>query len=143
MIRRLNSNDCFELFNLINELFENKRTLIQVEEIFLNEKNNCFGYFKNNVLIGFINYILVFDEAELDLVGVSKDFQSRGIGSELINEMVLRLSIEKVVNIFLEVLENNFKAINLYEKNGFVRINLRKNYYGINKNAIVMKKVLK
>ena len=44
--------------------------------------------------------------------------------------------------IFLEVNKMNVKAIKLYEKFGFQHSYRRENYYGKNRNAIVMKKML-
>ena len=41
-------------------------------------------------------------------------------------------------DIFLEVYKKNLFAIKLYEKIGFEKISVRKNYYGQNKNAIIM-----
>ena len=41
----------------------------------------------------------------------------------------------------LEVNEKNVKALKLYEKIGFERISIRKNYYGKNENAMIMMKI--
>ena len=41
----------------------------------------------------------------------------------------------------LEVNEKNVKALKLYEKIGFERISVRKNYYGKNENAMIMMKI--
>ena len=47
-----------------------------------------------------------------------------------------------LLTISLEVAECNFSAIHLYQKFGFERIGIRKNYYK-NQDGIIMKKKLK
>lgn len=142
MIRELTLDDHFELFELVNNIFEGKRNIFQIKNSFLNERNNCFGYFLNNKLIGFINFIYLFEEADLDLIGVEEKYRKMGIGKKLVEKMFISLRVKNVKRIFLEVYEKNYNAIKLYENNGFFKINFRKDYYGLNKNAIVMKKVL-
>ena len=57
-----------------------------------------------------------------------------GIGQE-----VATLSLENNINeLTLEVSQNNLPAINLYTKFGFKELGIRKNYYGVNNNAIIM-----
>ena len=49
------------------------------------------------------------------------------------------------LNIFLETRVDNLPAIKLYEKHGFRRISIRKNYYKSNdgrEDAIVFKKII-
>ena len=41
-------------------------------------------------------------------------------------------------SITLEVNDKNIPAINLYLKYGFEKVGLRKNYYGLDQNAIIM-----
>ena len=47
-----------------------------------------------------------------------------------------------VMLIYLEVRENNIKAIELYKKIGFEQYNIRKHYYRDGVNAILFRKKL-
>ena len=47
------------------------------------------------------------------------------------------------MKIFLEVNQKNLNAIKLYKKNNFEEISVRKNYYGLNEDALIMVKSLK
>ena len=47
------------------------------------------------------------------------------------------------MKIFLEVNQKNLNAIKLYKKNDFEEISVRKNYYGLNEDALIMVKSLK
>lgn len=59
------------------------------------------------------------------------------------NKSIAKLALEEFINhhktnIYLEVSENNIYAIKLYESIGFKKINIRKNYYKDNSDAIIM-----
>ena len=56
-----------------------------------------------------------------------------------LEKALLEKNIEK---IFLEVRLSNLPAQNLYIKNGFNRINVRKSYYSDGEDAVVMAKEL-
>ena len=47
-------------------------------------------------------------------------------------------NIKNMQSITLEVNDKNIPAINLYLKYGFEKVGLRKNYYGLDQNAIIM-----
>lgn len=120
----------FDIISKIhNENFEKKQNakfFSSIENVYnIYSIENC-AYL---ILIDSIDVYEIFE------IAVSKDNQRRGYATKLL-EM---LPTDK--DIFLEVREDNFAAIKLYEKLKFFKIALRKNYYG-EKNAIIMKKSL-
>ena len=75
------------------------------------------------------------DSIELFEIAVDSSYQRQGMGTILLKT----LSEEnRDRNIFLEVSEDNEKALLLYKKNNFKQISIRKNYYKGNKSAIIM-----
>jgi len=95
--------------------------------------------------IGFSLYQIIGDEAEIITIGISKDNQGRGLGHLLLNEGLAYLNTHGVKRLFLEVSEENKAARNLYERNGFSKVGVRKKYYqeGNRKiDALVMEKKL-
>jgi len=109
------------------------------------EKNFSLSLLESNKLIGFIlgdlHIYNEFNEYEILLIYVDIHHRNKGNASLLINS-ILDLDIEnKLSKISLEVAENNLSAIKLYEKNKFIKIGLRKNYFfavsGIKENAIL------
>ena len=77
------------------------------------------------------------DEAELLNLAVDPAHRRRGVASALLEA----LAREATGDLFLEVAEPNLPAIALYERHGWVRNGLRKNYYGQGSvNAVVMQK---
>ena len=81
-------------------------------------------------------------EADITSVAVSPEHRRKGLGIRLI-EAFESLLPEDTESIFLEVRESNSGAIALYEKYGFERLSVRKNFYtDPRENAVVMQKKL-
>lgn len=101
----------------------------------------CFT--NNNDVIALLSGYFAEGEGDITSVAVEPDFCRKGLAQRLIEEF------EKIIphnteNIFLEVRESNFSAIKLYEKCGFERLSVRKNFYtNPRENAIVMVKKVK
>ncbi|MEZ2121628.1 ribosomal protein S18-alanine N-acetyltransferase [Corynebacterium sp. CCM 9203] len=67
-------------------------------------------------------------EFEVHTIGVDPAHQRRGIGRQLL-EAMLAAADERSGPVFLEVRCDNEPAITLYERYGFVRLGVRRNYY--------------
>lgn len=94
-------------------------------------------------VFGYIAAMISLDEADICSVSVDKSCEGKGFGTSLVKEMLRELAGRKVRNVFLEVRESNAGAIHLYEKCGFEKIAVRKNYYTKpEENALVMKMCL-
>lgn len=109
------------------------------------ENQQLFVIEEQGVNVGFIAEQRVLDEAELLQIVIGSDFRNSGIATEALIRWHQRLAENKTVVAFLEVREGNCAAIGLYEKLGYTRIGMRKNYYviaGKKYNAIVMQKIL-
>ena len=108
-------------------------------------KNNPYTkylvYLKDNEVVGFLNYYLIYDRIEIVNFNVLENYQNEHIGSSLLEKLIELGYKKKLKNITLEVRIDNKKAIYLYEKYGFKRVSVRKNYYqGI--DALLMEKEL-
>lgn len=91
----------------------------------------------------FIGYLLlrvIIDEAEIMQFAVDPEYQKQGFGQNLYDGALQYITHAQVDNIYLEVETLNQKAISFYEKNGFEKIHIRKDYYGPEKHANVMRK---
>ncbi len=72
-------------------------------------------------------------------IAVLEEYRGRGIGSALLKHTIEALStIYKVSSIFLEVRVSNVPAIRLYEKFGFKKARIIKEYYRDGEDAYVM-----
>ena len=106
------------------------------------EKAVTLAAFCGDVLCGFITGVYLLDTADIYSVAVSCEYRGKGIGKRLLKEFFDWLP-DDVKNVCLEVRESNLTAIKLYEKTGFERVGLRKNFYqDPRENAILMTKIL-
>lgn len=84
---------------------------------------------------------VVADEAELFQIGTRSDLRGRGIAKRLLERFHEESRKRGAAACFLEVRTKNAAAIALYEKAGYERVSVRKDYYP-DDDAIVMRKEL-
>ena len=123
----LSNFDDFWNYNILKE------ELKCASSYFLVAKNS------NNEIVGFAGFKIIIDEADIMNIVVKKNFRKNGIGSVLLENLISLSKSLNLKSITVEVNENNVSAINLYNKFDFVKLGVRKNYYG-NSNAIIMSK---
>ena len=140
---------------MIVELEKIKERTLELENLFpdvfsvgsIDEdlKNNPFShylvYLERDLIVGFINYYDIYDRMEIANFNVLEQYQDMGIGNKLLKR-VMELSTNKE-NITLEVRCDNEKAIHLYEKYGFIKKAIRKNYYNGKDGLLMEKKLMK
>ncbi len=71
----------------------------------------------------------VLDEIEILTILTHPDFRGQGRARFFLNHLISYAKEKKVSQIFLEVNAVNQPAIHLYEKIGFQKVSIRKNYY--------------
>lgn len=106
------------------------------------EKDNgvVIACYADMCVIGLISGYFAGDEADITSVAVDENYRRNGIAFRLIQEFEKYLP-EYISEIFLEVRETNIPAISLYEKCGFEKLSIRKNFYdNPTENAVVMRK---
>lgn len=95
-------------------------------------------------MLGFILLRMAADEAEILTILTQKNSEERGIATNLLRAAMQALHELQANNLYLDVDENNHKAIKLYKKFQFKPISTRKAYYNNGaeqkrSNAIVMR----
>ena len=130
-----------KLTEIHNENFEEKKEESYFLEILNNELYSvyCLSAEKIPEISGYAVFYDTSDSIDLFEIAVLKEKQGKGYGDTLLSHTA-DIFCKNGRKIFLEVNENNEKAIKLYKKNGFEEISVRKNYYGNNQNAVIMMK---
>ncbi len=101
----------------------------------------CFT--DGNDVIALLSGYFAEGEGDITSIAVESGFRRNGLAQRLISELE-KLLPDNTENIFLEVRESNIPAICLYEKCGFERLSVRKNFYTYpRENAVVMVKKLR
>ena len=92
-------------------------------------------------VLGYVGMMFVLDEGYISNVAVDPAFRRNGIADALIERLLLLCEDHALSFVTLEVRAGNVPAIALYEKHGFTRVGLRRNYYDRPKeDAILMTK---
>lgn len=140
-IRKWAKSDIEQLSILEVEIFETPWDLHSIESAI---KLNTFrGYIIENnegEIVGYYGYSFVVPEADLETVAVISKERGNGYGNIILEHFIKECEEKEILYQYLEVREDNDVAKNLYKKYGFINIGKRKNYYGKNKDAIVMER---
>lgn len=80
---------------------------------------------ENSEIIGYLYYSDIYERAEINQFEINSFHRNCGKGNKLLQKMIK--TVEK--DITLEVKSDNYPAIALYKKNGFISKAIRKNYY--------------
>lgn len=83
---------------------------------------------KTQAIVGFLYAWHVVDEIQIMQMAVDPAWRRQGVGEALISH-TREKARSKALKLTLEVRVDNAEAIKLYEKTGFFRVGLRKNYY--------------
>lgn len=80
-------------------------------------------------IVGYAAVMQVLDEADLVSIAVDDKYRQIGIAGEILDIIYDMAPSKGIAKIHLEVRESNEPAISLYERDGFVRDGLRKDFY--------------
>lgn len=99
-----------------------------------------FCYEEENIL-GYFCIDIIYEKIELVNIFVKNEYRNRKIGSFMLKYIIDFAKNSNIYNITLEVDEKNIYAIKLYEKYGFIKKAIRKNYYN-NNDGILMELII-
>ena len=127
-----------EIKDILISDFDNFWTYTIFETELKNPNSKYFIAIINNEIVGFGGVLKILDETHITNIVTKISKRHIGIASKLLEKLISEAKKENAKLLTLEVNETNKNAIKLYEKYNFKKIGLRKNYYGQNKNAIIM-----
>lgn len=96
----------------------------------IEDENTCFLVAKHGEeVVGNCALRILFDEGEITNVSVKENYREQGIAKKMLEELCKIGRDRGVVEFTLEVRTKNKVAILLYEKLGFKKEGIRKNFY--------------
>lgn len=139
MIRLMQNTDLVAVTQIEKLVQSHPWTQKQFEESIASYQSTVIEM--QGAVVGFCILQPVLDEANLLLMAIHPSQQGKGLGYQLLDQSIAMLKNDPI-QIFLEVRESNLAAIALYEKADFHQIDLRKNYYPLEKggreHAVIM-----
>ncbi|MFM6941441.1 MAG: ribosomal protein S18-alanine N-acetyltransferase [Candidatus Planktophila sp.] len=99
---------------------------------------------EDNQIVGYAGCFAPAEDVEADIltVGVLPSHRRKGIAREFIQQMESWCRERKASAMMLEVEISNQAAIALYQSLGYMKISIRMDYYGLGKDAQIMRKEL-
>jgi ribosomal-protein-alanine N-acetyltransferase len=111
---------------VLNEFYNN---VFNVNKSFDEPSNKIKVIYLNDQIIGFIDYSILYERAELNYIYIVDQYKKQGFATKLMENMFNDLKDNDVLSITLEVNVNNLGALKLYEKCGFNVVSKREKYY--------------
>ena len=111
-------------------------------EINENEFSNAFVAEENGEILGAAVTYMIFDDAQIATIAVRKSARKQGIGAQMLEKIINDADQAGCSTLSLEVRVSNTPANRLYEKYGFITVNVRKGYYEDGEDAYLMIKPL-
>lgn len=144
--RFANLNDFDAVLNIENECFKEPYSRVDLlYEFQKNPVNKIIVACDEEKVVGFIDYLITFNSSTIMQIAVTNSYRKQGIACKLLEEMERSFpkKIDDIVEtITLEVRESNKPAKELYLKNGYKIVVVKKQYYKDGEDAIYMLKRL-
>ncbi len=125
----MKKSDLEEVAIIETQIFETPWSYESFKQILESKFNHYFVLEKENALIGYFGIQIIIDEAQIHNIGILKEHRGKGHGNGIFEFIMKHCDKHKVDNITLEVRQTNTNAIGLYEKYGFEKMAVIKNYY--------------
>ncbi len=107
-------------------------------ELTTNKFAKYFILEEDDFIIGYIGTWMASPNGQIINFYIIPEYQGKGYGKLFLSNILEEFKINNIEVISLEVRLSNIRAQNLYEKLGFKKGLIRKNYYPDNEDAIIM-----
>jgi ribosomal-protein-alanine N-acetyltransferase len=131
-VERLSSTEDLDAVLAIEDASFNNPTPREWYEEELKRPEVCFVYVlrtPEHPVAAFCAFWLVIDQAHINNLAVRPELRGRGLGTQLLEGVIAEAAHLGAEVMTLEVRASNEPAWRLYEKAGFRREGVRKNYY--------------
>ncbi len=144
VIRKMTEADLDEIVLLEQECFTSpwpkKEFLYELNE---NPFAQALVLEEDGRIVGYCDCWIIFERAELANIAVRRECRRSGHAQQMLDYLFKTANEAGCDFMTLEVRVSNTPAIRLYERNGFIQVNIRKNYYtDNNEDAYLMVKPL-
>ena len=139
IIRKMQESDLDEVCKIEQESFSIPWTREAMADSLKSENNVYLVAEYAGKIVGYCGRWGIVGEGQINNVAVDASYQGRGIASKMMKALIEEGSRKKLTEFTLEVRESNIAAIRLYEKTGFQKEGIRKNFYDAPKeDAVIM-----
>lgn len=142
-IKRAGNTELPEIAALEKEIFSDAWSLKSLEETRRQKNAEIFAAKAQGKLIGYVIFYYVLDEGEIARIATAPSLRRQGAATEMFGVLLSFCRENQIEKIMLEVRKGNESARKFYQKCGFTKDGIRKNYYEEPKeDAVLMSKNL-
>jgi len=140
VVRRMQPADIDEVLAVEQQAFTTPWPRVAFEEeVGNNDLAHYFVLLYDGRILGYGGFWLVIDEAHITNVALLPEYHGRGLGTLLLEQLILAAKVSGAASMTLEVRPGNTAARKLYSRRGFVQRGLRPNYYAeLGEDALIM-----
>lgn len=138
-IRRLRREDVADVAELERKIFSDAWSERAILETLDQKQTMLLAAYEDKKMIGYVILYYVLEDGEIARIAVADGYRRQGVATLMLREMAILCRDIGVSKILLDVRESNVAAYAFYERRGFVRDGIRKNFYSNPvENAILM-----
>ncbi|MCK9336830.1 MAG: GNAT family N-acetyltransferase [Arcobacteraceae bacterium] len=138
MIRLATKKDIPNLLEIEYSVFSEFDFRLSKENfIYHQNKNHIYLVYEEDLICGYILFLEYKNSLRIYSIAIKDKYSKKGYGTMLV-EFLINLAKQKTKNLILEVKDDNQKAINLYNKLGFIAKKTLYQYYLDGKDGIKM-----
>jgi ribosomal-protein-alanine N-acetyltransferase len=140
---KLGFADIEQILTIEEKVYSHPWTRGNFLDSFYSDHEACGLRNKSGNLLGYFVLMSVLDEMHLLNFSIAIEYQRQGLARVLLDKLTESAREKNIVSILLEVRASNERAVEVYQRYGFVEIGRRKGYYpvidGQREDAIVMR----
>lgn len=140
MIEFLSSKDIEQILQLYKGSFSDGWNYNMLESAFNGGRFLALAIRDDSKIIALITISTTQFDADIEGIVVDNEYRNKGYAMQLLEFSQDYLKKKGIEKIFLEVRNSNTPAKNLYIKNGYKQISVRKKYYSDGEDAVIMAK---
>lgn len=110
----------------------------EIEKLITQDNKCAFVTEKGGRVVCYIGCDIVFDEGNIGNLVTDEKERGKGLATSLMKHLLASLKERGVRIVYLEVEGTNTAAIAVYKKCGFKTYNIRRGYYGVDRDAMMM-----
>jgi len=129
-VRKAKVSELQQILQLEEELFSPPFAIEDLERELLDNKHSRFYVLEEKQdIIGFSILWILYDQAQIVQIGITKDKQNHGYGKMLMEKMISDAKQKECEIMSLEVRKSNTQAYEFYKLFDFKKATIRRAYY--------------
>lgn len=142
MIRLIEPDDISQVIAIENMSFKDPYPVDIITFLYEKHRDTFLVAEQGSTILGYIAGIISWREGHIVSLAILPTWRRKGIASQLVEELSQTFRRYGKKRVKLEVRTSNKAAVALYQKQGFVKQKIVKNYYQNGEDAVMMKKWL-